>query len=124
MIKEAFISFDTAKLMKEKGFDEPCPYFYRFDRNEIYSGTAFTNTQIGDKFYNAPTQQMAMRWIREVHNIAIEPYAAAYRFGFTLSKIPTGSHILNEADVYPNDEFETWEDAIEAALKHVLTKMI
>ena len=46
MIKEAFISFDTAKLMKEKGFDEPCPYFYRFDRNEIYSGIAFTNKQI------------------------------------------------------------------------------
>ena len=28
MITEDYVSFETAKLLKEKGFDEPCQYFY------------------------------------------------------------------------------------------------
>ena len=65
MIKERYCSFEVSKLLKEKGFDEPCDHFYIFDRTTIYKGTAFTNTQIGNKFYNAPTHQMACDWLRE-----------------------------------------------------------
>lgn len=72
MITEDYVSFETAKLLKEKGFDEPIQYFYKFDSKELYRGTVFTNTQIGYKFYNAPTLQMAMKWLREVHNIHID----------------------------------------------------
>ena len=78
MIREQYVSFEVAKLLKEKGFDEPCQYFYKFCSNEIYRGTLFTNTQIGDKFYNAPTQQMAMRWLREVHHIHVCPEYKAF----------------------------------------------
>lgn len=28
MIEEAYVSFETAKLAKEKGFNEPCLFYY------------------------------------------------------------------------------------------------
>lgn len=28
MIEEEYVSFETAKLAKGKGFEEPCKYFY------------------------------------------------------------------------------------------------
>ena len=34
MITEDYVSFETAKLLKEKGFDEPCVYVYRHDGSE------------------------------------------------------------------------------------------
>ena len=48
MIIEDYVSFEVAKLLKEKGFDEPVQHFYKCDSKEIYRGTIFTNTQIGD----------------------------------------------------------------------------
>lgn len=53
MITEDYVSFNTAKLLKEKGFDEECQQYY------------------GDYKYSCPTLQMAMKWLREVHNLFI-----------------------------------------------------
>ena len=32
MITEDYVSFETAKLLKEKGFDEPCTYLWIFEK--------------------------------------------------------------------------------------------
>ena len=119
MIKERYCSFEVAKLLKEKGFDEPIQYFYKFDSKELYRGTVFTNTQIGDKFYNAPTHQMAMDWLREVHNIfiIIEPYSNTSCY-----------FSLWEGDNYYENllkkSFPSYEEAVEEALKYCLTELI
>lgn len=74
----------------------------------------------------------AKAWLRKcwknkegcIDGFCIEPYAAAYRYGFTISRVPTGSHICNETNVYPNKVFETYEEAVEAALKYTLENLI
>lgn len=83
MITEDYVSFETAKLLKEKGFDEPCSHIYRNDGMHLYCGdarlTTLTNTEIdepqdwvSETFTCAcPTLQMAMKWLREVHKIFI-----------------------------------------------------
>jgi len=117
MVKEAYCSFEVAKLLKEKGFDEPVQHFYKFDSKELYRGTVFTNTQIGDKFYNAPTHQMAMAWLREVHNIfiVIEPYSNTSCY-----------FSLWEGDNYYENPlrkgFPSYEETVEQALKYCLKK--
>lgn len=124
MITGDYCSYEVAKLLKEKGFDEPCQYFYKFDSNEIYRGTVFTNTQIGDKFYNAPTHQMAMKWLREVYNIFIEIGTSIdlndkYYFGYT---------ILDKECKYVRMRYTNlnwnYEDAVEAALKYCIENLI
>jgi len=121
-ITEDYVSFETAKLLKEKGFDEPIQYFYKFDSKELYRGTVFTNTQIGDKFYNAPTLQMAMKWLREEHNLFIW-------VGYNGSKgLPFYYEIRNMQD---NSVVHiggicagTYELVVEAAIKYCLENLI
>lgn len=85
MIKEVYCSFEVAKLLKEKGFDAQCRSAY------TNYGQLFT-TQIQQYITNiicskgnlweciAPTHQMAMKWLREVHNIdiCVFPYQFDY----------------------------------------------
>ena len=73
-IDEDYVSFETAKLLKEKGFDEKCFALYNPDGMLIQSGIRLNNTQVGrvKGSYSAPTLQMAMKWLREVHKIYID----------------------------------------------------
>lgn len=74
MVEEAYVSFETAKLLKEKGFNEECFALYNPDGVLIQSGIRLNNIQVGrvKGSYSAPTQQTAMRWLREAHNIHID----------------------------------------------------
>ena len=72
MITEDYVSFETAKLLKEKGFKGECLGVYfpngRFDTFD----TAFDyNLNDGNLSHaiNAPTLQMAIKWLRKTHKI-------------------------------------------------------
>ena len=123
MITEDYVSFEVAKLLKEKGFDEPIQYFYKSDSKELYRGTVFTNTQIGDKFYNAPTHQMAMKWLREIHKLFIMILLLEKEegnYGYTVEKIGSREFISTSGNI----SYDTTEDAVEAALKYSLENLI
>lgn len=117
MIQEDYCSRELAKLLKEKGFDEPCQYFYRFDSDEIYRGTVFTNTQIGEKFYNAPTIQVAMKWLREVHDIDI----SIIPLRFHKEYLPRIESNTISHDAIPCRKHE---EACEAAIKYCLINLV
>lgn len=123
MIKEAYVSFEVAKLLKEKGFDYDgvCNHYYKASNNTLLLKP--TDRNIDTTYYSAPTHQMALAWLRE-KGYCIEPYVTAYRYGFTISKIPTGSHVSDNEDCYPNYKFENYEVALEAALKYLLKYLI
>lgn len=75
-MKDQLISFETAKLIKEKRFIVPTYYFYN-NNNEVYTYSSLMdwNRLIEEDWnknrYNAPTQSLLQRWFREVHNIHI-----------------------------------------------------
>ena len=69
MVTEDYVSFETAKLLKEKGFDEYCGYY---DRNGEYWDYRVYNHR-GEDYISAPTLQMAMKWLREVQNLVVNP---------------------------------------------------
>ena len=82
MITEDYVSFEVAKLLKEKGFNEPCHAYYDEDNGilrESYSAHAIRNIAnpcfFGDA---APTLQMAMKWLREARGISIEITSIGY----------------------------------------------
>lgn len=84
MINEDYVSFDTAKLLKKKGFDWcESPFYSEQDRDEWRQNNSYT---IPNMEYNpdypfdsevltmvAPhvSIQMAMKWFEEVHNILL-----------------------------------------------------
>ena len=127
MITEDYVSFETAKLLKEKGFDE-CTELC-FVGEEWEGSTPLTNSQLPDGRYSRPTLQMAMKWLREVHKIHI-----SIEIGFDVDNhqyyffIPSVCRFSDKSGEYENPfgekEFDTYEQACESAIKYCLENLI
>ena len=77
-ITEDYVSFETAKLLKEKGFDAEgvsefggfyVDYYHTEERIGIATESGMLNKTLEDWEYLRPTLQMAMKWLREVHKL-------------------------------------------------------
>ena len=142
MITEDYVSFEIAKLLKEKGFDIPCDNYYdssgKTPNESVYGGANIETLDYNAdpfvksgfhkfKTFSAPTQAMAMKWLRDEKNLCIEPYRTACGYLSTISKIPTGSELYAqeyEGDDEDSGQFTTYEKSCEAAIKYCLEKLI
>lgn len=74
-ITEDYVHFDTAKLLKQKGFAVPVRTFYnpKYRGEKVSNGTALINynadPQDGSVLCSSPTLQMAMKYIRVKYGI-------------------------------------------------------
>ena len=130
MIAEDYVSFETAKLLKEKGFNGLCTAYYDcFTTDNFHCGnepTDFNNIDI--KIRNivaAPTLQMAMKWLRDVHKlyIVVQPYVTEEGF-FSLFGIKSLKEKEIVVNFKTNTGFTTYEEACEAAIKYCLENLI
>ncbi len=132
-MEDQLISFETAKLAKEKGFIEQYQYkivlgksyfnavsvdegneqWYVIGEQDIYKSNTWD-----DNWILAPTQALLQRWLREVHSIEIEIYP------FTSQPVdeevwPKAYQALVEySAIHPY--FKTYEEALDAALINAL----
>ena len=133
MIEEIYVSFDTARMLKEAGFDVPCRGVYVTDRTGYYEFREYDNKQTTDDLcwntedgfyyeYLAPTQALAARWLREVHHINV--YACFDYEEFDEKKwFFTREHtmVTDDSAVYCDViNYDSYEEALEAGLKHGL----
>ena len=75
-ITEDYVSFEIAKLLREKGFAEKCRTYYKvFPENRIAAiYHSSENRGISEDDPNeilCPTLQMAIKWLLKKHNICI-----------------------------------------------------
>ena len=144
MITEDYVSFETAKLLKEKGFDGKCYKVWethggspslmgaaQFVEGETVvdreSVDAAAKLQVYEyhllnkvEGYLAPTLQMAMKWLREVHKmfIQVELYSKYENYCFELFQ-NTHRLMLEHREVYSN-----YEEVCEAAIMYCLENLI
>jgi len=123
MITEDYVSFETAKLLKEKGFDELCWSWYHNGNNTHTGSSRYCNSELEKYDFSKPTLAHVMKWLREVHNIAInigwgEILEDKYQWWRIILNQKDGS-ILRESE-YSN----TYEEASEAAIKYCLEHLI
>ena len=123
MIKERYCSMEVAKLLKEKGFDEPCRTIY--DEKTLHNTICnFLNSELS-YYVCAPTHQVAMDWLRE-KGYHIEIYANASGYRFIISKTPPdGTDLV--CNIEGNNDGGAWDDygeCVEDAIKHCLIKLI
>ena len=126
MITEDYVSFEIAKLLKEKGFNIRCLKAYWPDGS--ICNQAFSNAK-EIAAYSRPTLQMTMKWLREVHNLNIEVYRTACGYLYIISRVPTGTDLYSDGDAYDGDDensgqWTTHEKACEAAIKYCLENLI
>lgn len=117
MITEDYVSFETAKLLKEKGFDGIVTKSYDNHTHEFLSHCAKNYGQ-----FNAPTLQMAMKWLRDVHGIAIVVVPSMFwgRYNTTVYKKGNDYPIGFDGDSL----CPSYEEACEAAIKYCLENLI
>ena len=128
MITEDYVSFENSKILKEKGFGEECLGTYNTGDKElnISSECSYSNDLNDDMFIAAPTLQMAMKWLREVHNIFIQvdyiwSTKELYTYTFDIHNMKSARSIFST----PYGElFNSYEEACEAAIKYCLTNLI
>lgn len=116
MIQETYCSFEVAKLLKQKGFDARSWAAYTY-YGILYTSPIlkYNKDMVGE--FIAPTHQIAMKWLREIYGIDIV--------------IEISNQLVNDRKYYcviwdkNNDShilelFDSYEDAVEAALKYCL----
>lgn len=128
-ITEDYVSFDTAKLLKEKGFDEYCGYY---SSDGEYWGYCTYNHR-GKDYISAPTLQMAMKWLREVHNKIIVPgISLDDRTSGTINHYIVGIWYIPEnnggAFCYtsptPYEGYPSFEEACESGIRYCLENIV
>lgn len=138
MIKEAYVSFEVAKLLKEKGFDCPChgtydtavtggkPKFFEYEvLNYFPNGMKNSDDKYG-MVISAPTYQMVMAWLREIHNIfiVIEPYTYNYVDEKISSYVASLWQGDNCCENITSKNYPTYEETVEAAIKYCLENLL
>ncbi len=133
-MNDAFISFETAKLAKEKGFNEETLHYYykdelqspyvengsstdvefRVDLEDLYD---YHNNEYLKERYSAPTQSLLQKWLREEYNINIGMvYYSLIDSTSTRNYWTWRVHYTQNA--YGNKP--TYEEALEEALQEAL----
>ena len=131
-ITEDYVSFEIAKLLKEKGFDEKCLHYYEDNRHRDegiklsdWCNIEYSNSEIGRRFA-CPTLQMAMKWLREIYNIAIviEPHKYDYINEKNSSYIASLWQGDNYYENITSKDYPTYEETADAAIKYCLENLI
>lgn len=119
MITEDYVSFETAKLLKEKGFDESTLWFY------VGDGTKYkAHKTLNEDWYRRPTLQMAMKWLREKKGIAIIPVLSSIldneKFFWNINIVVAKTNErYSQGWIYENQE-----DAFDTAIRYCLENLI
>lgn len=116
---EELVTLETAKLLKEKGFNEYCKDIIKEDNNRIMQSMFRTNKNLPKLCYSRPTQSIAQKWLRETKNLHIEISCMYENYWlYDILTIPT--HDLIGLSDRPIIRYNTYEEALEAGLQEAL----
>ena len=134
-MEDTRITFETAKLAKEKGFKEKVIYYYHLHDDledpilinevnillknyktpyEVRRDWNTISTELGYvENFSAPTQSLLSKWLREKHNIHLIAYKNINIDGYDWCYITTDG-ITNI------NSYKTYEEAYEIGLQEAL----
>jgi hypothetical protein len=126
---EEFITFETARHAKEKGFGQPVMHYGTYQRrfptttdwNVEKAAIKNWNDDEGMKFYervSLPSQAVLQRWLREHHQLhtVVDHYKKGH---YSVRLSDAGDNGVS--DKLFGEEFATYELALEAGLLEALT---
>lgn len=128
MITEDYVSFEVAKLLKEKGFDWNTDK--QFNSDKIVGDYNITDrSRYPERYLDAPTLQMAMKWLREVHHLHCNIGYDNVNWYWDIQTIRKPVTEETAPKMLPaiatiGLTYSTYEEACEAAIKYCLEKLI
>jgi hypothetical protein len=128
---EKLVKFETAKLAKEKGFDEKCDFLYNaFSFEYPKQKTPFANSDPhinGTELIARPTQDQLKNWLRKTHflyALVIPTVTCCWTFKVIDIQCDPQNEIerppYSGVDAY---DYNTYEEAMEVGLNEALNKI-
>lgn len=107
---EELITLETAKLLKEKSFQQ---------RKYLINVSTLHHCY---KYLPVPPQSVAQKWLRETKNLHIEIYRNACGYGYIIVKANNGTWMKADGSKGPNDggKWDAYEEALEAGIFEAL----
>jgi hypothetical protein len=128
-MKEQLITFETAKLAKEKGFEGYTIWGYILDTNDgeilvddEWEEIMEDNPDIFEFIGYAPTQSLLQKWLREKHMLHCSSECNASGWMWVIEK-SNGTFIKDSGysgDIPESGMWKTYEEALEEGLKQGL----
>ena len=122
MITEDYVSYEVAKLLKEKGFKGSFDGYY----NNAGCVVDKPNVLLKEpkyQYYERVPVYMATKWLRKIYSLEIYPYHDFPKVGdkwwFEIIKYPN-----TVAEYESETAYNSYEDACEAAIKYCLENLI
>jgi len=118
--EEQYVSFETAKILKKKGFNIPCWHYYHTSKLEHYFRKVTNKGWATSGNISAPSQSLTMKWLREVYDIdiIIGPHKEVNTWVYQ-------SHLCKNREYLFSMEFgDTYESCVEAAIQYCLEHLI
>ena len=133
-MEETIVSFQVAKLAKEKGFNIPTIQYYtpkgyctesadymteRYAESNWNNGQGSYPTKAEDVSCSAPTQSLLQKFIRENRGVHIEIHRNASGYYWSMCKADGGTDLGWSDTSGPNDsgEWDSFESAFSNALQ-------
>ena len=132
MITEDYVSFELAKLLKEKGFDESCTHVYNIENERNMEADFYTCKYVYNSWLDkneprlivAPTLQMTMKWLRKVHKLEIYPFHDMLQGSAWWYRIERNTGLSLIVEKEEDAIYGTYEEACETAIKYCLENLI
>lgn len=119
MAQEDYCSYELSKLLKEKGFDGLVFTYYPRGIKDKYNISMLADNHNKHDETSRPTLQMAMKWLRE-KGYHIVVFTDSPRYEVKIQDLNDGS--FNVSDI--THTYDTYEEAVEAAIKYSLENLI
>lgn len=124
VMTEELVTLETAKLLKEKGFNWKCEHL--IDRNKVITKYDLPQSmsccmEIDDESveFLCPTLYIAQKWLRETKNLHIEIfYMRGDYWVYGILTIP--EHDIIELPNRPLVHYKSYEEVLEAGIQEAL----
>jgi hypothetical protein len=128
MIQPIYVTFEQAKKLKERGFDEKCLFYY-LDKQLIqvisYENDIWCqNSRMPGNYLSAPEQWMVVEWLRVNHGIWVRLTTYAFGFQYHLDNTPDPETWNIDRRYDCADDFKTPQEAYSAAFDYILDNLI
>jgi hypothetical protein len=123
-MKDLFLPYELAVIAKEKNYKGECVAFYNEMHDQIKVGTILFPADSGHwdnwnketHLVSAPLYQQIVDWLREKHNITVEPYSMVKSFKTISRETVYRVQRFGKAG-YRDSNYKTLDKAITEAFK-------
>ena len=133
-IQPAYVTFEQAKLLKEKGFDVECKMCVEEGAERplpFNCGNTIHKNSL-HPYYSAPEQWQVVEWLRVNHDIWVYSECDVYGDGWYPKILPCSRTVwsnvklrekIEEFTRYRNLGYKTPQEAYSAAFDYILTNL-